>query len=143
MKLGFEERVLRPDGFYHLLLNGKKVGFNLDLRINYYRGMQLSTVETLKVTVDGMEIPSGLMMAQLNGKCFGTDELKQMYQEYWGIKDPMHLRIFNGGLPDGEHEVSVKLIFKSPYMKFTEGVYGLVDGSCSKRLTIAEGREFA
>lgn len=57
MKLGFEKRVLRSDGFYNLLLNGKQVGFNLDLRINYYRGLPLSSVQKIEVKVDGETIP--------------------------------------------------------------------------------------
>lgn len=53
MKFGFEKRVLREDGFYNIMLNGKQVGFNLDLRINYYRYLPLSSVHKIEVTVDG------------------------------------------------------------------------------------------
>ncbi len=49
MKLGFEDRVLREDGFYNILLNGKQVGFNVDLRINYYRGLPPLTVRRFPI----------------------------------------------------------------------------------------------
>ena len=143
MKLGFEERVLREDGFYNMLLDGKLQGFNLDLRINYYRGLPLSSVQKLELTVDGKKIPQGLIVVEVNGKMFTVEELPDLYAEYWGIKTPAHLHVYNGGLAEGEHEVSVHLELKSCYMAFAPGVYGMIDGSASKRMTLGEGREFA
>lgn len=141
MKLGFENRVLREDGFYNILLNGKQVGFNLDLRINYYRGLPLSSVQKIEVTVDGEKIPEHLMLFELNGKKFNISQLPDLYAEYWGVKTPAHLRIFNYGLKAGEHDVAVRIEYKSPYMSFAPGVYGMIDGSGSKRMTVGEGRE--
>lgn len=141
MKLGFEKRVVREDGFYNILLNGKQVGFNLDLRINYYRGLPLSSVQKLEVTVDGEKIPEYLMLFQLNEKCFTIKELPKLYREYWGIKTPAHLRIFNYGLEPGEHDVSVRLEFKSPYMEFAPGIYGMIDGSGNAKMVLGKARE--
>lgn len=141
MKLGFEKRVLREDGFYNILLNGKPVGFNLDLRINYYRGLPLSCVHKLEVTVDGERIPDYLMLFQLHEKCFTPGELSKMYREYWGIKTPAHLRIFNYGLRPGPHDVHVRLEFKSPYMEFAPGVYGMIDSSGQATMTLGKARE--
>ena len=141
IKNGFEKRVLREDGFYNILLNGKQVGFNVDLRINYYRGLPLSAVQKIELTVDGEEIPQNLMLANLNGKHFSVAQMKEMYMEYWGSKTPMHLHVFNYGLAPGEHKVEVRIEFKSPYMKFAPGVYGMVDGGAENTMIIGEGRE--
>ena len=143
MKLGFEKRVLREDGFYNILLNGKPVGFNLDLRINYYRGLPLSSVHKIEVTVDGEKIPEYLMLFQLHEKCFTLNELPKMYKEYWGIKTPAHLRIFNYGLEPGEHDVDVRIEYKSPYMEFAPGIYGMIDGSGHEKMILKEARELA
>ncbi len=141
MKLGFEDRVLREDGFYNILLNGKQVGFNVDLRINYYRGLPLSAVKKIEITVDGEKIPDYLVLAELNGKEFTVSQMKELYAEYWGIKTPMHVRVFNYGLAPGEHEVAVRIEYKSPYMEFAPGIYGMIDGSCKKTMVVGEGRE--
>ncbi len=141
MKLGFEDRVLREDGFYNVLLNGKQVGFNVDLRINYYRGLPLSAVKKIELTVDGEKIPDYLVLAELNGKEFTVPQMKELYAEYWGIKTPMHVRVFNYGLAPGEHEVAVRIEYKSPYMEFAPGIYGMIDGSCKKKMVVGEGRE--
>lgn len=142
IKCGFEDHVVREDGFYNILLNGKRVGFNLDLRINYYRGLPLSSVRTLEISIDDKKIPEQQIIVELNGKTFSVRQLKELYAEFWGIKTPMHLRVFNGGLEEGGHDVAATIIYQSPYMEFASGVYGQIDGSGSKRMKIGEGREF-
>lgn len=141
MKLGFEKRVLRQDGFYNLLLNGKQVGFNLDLRINYYRGLPLSSVQKIEVKVDGETIPQELMLLQLREKMFTMSELPNLYREYWGVKMPAHLRIFNYGLEPGEHDVEVRIEYKSPYMEFAPGIFGMIDGSGAAKMELQKARE--
>lgn len=141
MKLGFEDRVIREDGFYNIFLNKQKVGFNLDLRINYYRGLPLSSVQKIELTVDNEKIPEQLMLFEINGKRFTISELPKLYSEYWGIKTPAHLRVFNYGLAEGKHLIDVRIEYKSPYMAFAPGIYGMIDGSAKKEMIIGEGRE--
>lgn len=141
MKLGFEDRVIREDGFYNIALNGRIVGFNLDLRINYYRGLPLSSVQKIKLFVDGKEISSDLMLFNLNGKFFTIEQLPKLYAEYWGIKQAAHLRVYNGGLTEGVHDVDINIEYKSPYMSFGPGIYGMIDGSCHKKMAIGKARE--
>ncbi len=143
IKCGFEDRVLREDGFYPILLNQKKIGINLDLRINYYRGLPLSSVQEIRLKIDGNEIPSAKIMAELNGKVFPVGQLKELFAEYWGIKIPMHLKIMDYELKDGEHEVEVTVIHKSPYMSFAPGEYGMIDGSAIKKMKLGKGREIS
>ena len=141
IKCGFEDRVLREDGFYPILINGKSVGFNLDLRINYYRGLPVSSVEEIRLEIDGEEIPQDKILVSVNGKLFAIKQLKELYAEYWGIKTPMHLLIHDYRIEDGEHEVAVTVHHRSPYMKFGPNEYGMIDGSAKKVMKLGEGRE--
>ena len=141
IKCGFEDRVIQKDGFYPIILNGKKVGFNLDLRINYYRGLPLSSVQEITVKLDGTKIPDKDILVELNGKIHEIRQLKDLSAEYWGIKTPMHLRIYGYDLEDVEHDIEVTVIHRSPYMAFAPGEYGMIDGSASKRMRLGEGRD--
>ncbi len=141
MKLGFTERVLADEGFHNILLNGEKVGVNLDININYYRGLALSCIQKLKVKIDGKEIPQNLMVFALNEKKFPVDRLPELFEEYWGIKETAHLMIFNGGLEDGEHEVDLTLHLRNPYMQFGPGMYGAIDSSSKKTMMLKEAEE--
>ncbi len=141
VKTDFEERVLREEGFYNILLNGKQVGFNLDLRLNYYRGLPLSCVQKAEVTVDGEKIPDYLILAELNEKGFTISQMKEIYTEYWGIMTPMHLRIFNYGLEPGEHDVDVRIELKTPSGTPNGDECEMIDGSARKKMRIGDGRE--
>lgn len=141
IKCGFENRVLREDGFYPILINGKSVGFNLDLRINYYRGLPVSSVEEIRLKIDGNEISQEKILVSINEKLFSVKQLKELYAEYWGIKTPMHLLINDYQIEAGTHEVAVTVYHRSPYMKFGPNEYGMIDGSAKKVMKLGEGRE--
>lgn len=136
MKLPHEDKVLRPDALRELTLEGQTVGFTLDIGLNYYRGLPLSAVEELEVTVDGEAIPAGRMLFEYNEKLFMPEQLALAWTEFWGIKRDLHLRVYGDPLADGEHEVGVRLILRNVYMQFGPGAYGMVDGSATRTLTL-------
>ncbi len=141
MKLGFENRVINEERFFNLTLNNKKVGVNIGIALNYYRGLHLSCLQELKVKIDNQEIPSYLILFNLNGKKFNLNELKDMHQEYWGIKEIANLQIFNNGLEEGEHNIEIEMYLKTPYMQFAPGIYGAISSSAQKNLVLKEARE--
>lgn len=141
MKLGFVDQVIREDGFYNLTLDGRPVGVNLELGLNYYRGLAVSCIEKLEVSIDGQAVEPQLMLFCINGKKVPVDRLPQLFEEYWGIKRTANLQIFQGGLAGGEHELEVTLQLRNPYMKFAPLTYGGVDSSGKKRVTLKEARE--
>ena len=49
----YEKYFIQEDGFKNVMENGETVGFQLGLKITYYRGLFLSMVEGFDVTVDG------------------------------------------------------------------------------------------
>jgi len=138
MKLGFEERVLSNTDFRNIRLNGRVVGFNLGVFLNYYRGLPVSSIENLEVKVDDEAVPQHLVCAVVNEKKFSVEQLPSLHAEFWGIRKKVDLEIYNGGLESGEHEVELTLHLRNPYMRFAPRVYGMIDGSASKRMTLAE-----
>lgn len=141
MKLGSSHRVLREDGFYNVTLCGNQVAFNVDVRLNYYRGLPFSCLEKLELYVDGERIPDHLIMFSLNDKWLNYHKPGEALQEYWGIRTSAHLLVFNYGLPEGEHEVELVMEFRSPYMIFPDGDHGHIDSGCKKVMKIGERRE--
>jgi hypothetical protein len=139
MKLGFEDLVIDENNFYNLKINNKVVGFNLDLRLNYYRGLPVSCLEKLSVTVDGQVIPQHLMLFCINGKKFSMEQIPQLFAEYWGINTIAQLYVYNNGLEEGEHQVDIEMILRCPYMQFAPRIYGMIDSSCSKTMVLKEG----
>lgn len=136
MKLPHEDRVLRPDALRELTLNEKTVGFTLELGMNYYRGLPLSAIEEFEIAVDGQVVPADQVLVEFNEKLFLPEQLPLAWTEFWGIKRDLLVRVYNGGLADGEHEVAVRLILRNVYMQFGPGAYGMVDSSSTRTLTL-------
>lgn len=136
MKLPHEDKVLRPDALRELTLNGQTVGFTLEVGMNYYRGLPLSAIEEFSITVDGEPVPAEQVLVEFNEKLFMPHQLALAWTEFWGIKRDLHVRVYNGGLADGEHEVAVRLILRNVYMQFGPGAYGMVDSSSTRTLTL-------
>jgi Domain of unknown function (DUF6379) len=141
IKLGFENKVLCEKKFRNILLNGIQVGFNLGINLNYYRGLHVSCIEKLEVKIDDEVIPEHLILFCINGKKFSISQLKDLYAEFWGIRDTVNLEIYNNGLSEGEHDVELTLHFRSPYMKFAPRFYGTIDSSSRKRMILIPNKE--
>lgn len=120
-------------------VNGKKLGYQFDIRLSYYRGHFLSVIDEFAVTVDGESIPDEHIKFCLHGKEFGIAQLHDLTAEFWQITEPATIKIFApGGLEKGEHAVDVKLMFHSPYMPLSDTVYMPIDGCGQKNLKIED-----
>ncbi len=137
LKLGFDNRVLRQESFKNIYINGNKVGFNLGIKLNYYRGQHVSTIERLEVKIDEQPIPEHLILFCIHDKKFSLSQLKELFAEFWPLRTTVNLEIYNGGLPEGEHEVELTLELRIPYMKFAPRTYGSLDSSARKRMVLS------
>lgn len=138
MKLPYEDRVLRPDALHPLRLSSGIVGFTLDVRLNYYRGLPLSAVENLELSVDGVRVPDHLVLAGLREKIFPPGQVRLAFTEHWPVKGVLRLNVYNGGLEPGRHQVNLTLHLRNVYMQFAPGVWGMIDGSASRELVLQE-----
>ena len=136
LKLGFDKRVLRQESFKNLYLNDNKVGFNLGVRLNYYRGQHLSTIERLEVKVDGELIPQDLILFCINDKKFTIPQIKDLFAEFWAFRKTANLEIYNGGLSEGEHDIELILELRIPYMKFAPRTYGSLNSTVHQTMVL-------
>ena len=100
-------------------------------------------IDQFGIHVDGQEIPNEHIKFCINGKAFSPCEFDKCYTEFWQVTEPAAIRVFSpGGLSDGPHDISVTLMFRSPYMPIGPNhQYMPIDGSGSKTLFIHdEGR---
>ena len=137
MRINFTD-VVCDQSLKNIYANGKKVGYQFDIRLSYYRGHFLSVIDTFGVKVDGSEVPQEDIKFCLHGKEFGISQLHDLVSEFWLITEPATIKVFkDGGIAEGEHEIDVTLMFHSPYMPISENAYMPIDGCGKKRLTLS------
>ncbi len=138
LKLGFDNRVLSEKTFKNIYINNNPVGFNLGIKLNYYRGQHVSTIERLELSVDGQVIPQQQILFCINDKKFTISQLKDLFGEFWPLRATVNLEVYNGGLSAGEHEVDLALELRIPYMKFAPRTYGSLDSSARKKMVLTQ-----
>ncbi|GAB3098228.1 hypothetical protein GCM10027217_15240 [Pseudomaricurvus hydrocarbonicus] len=138
MRLGFDDRILSNKHFQPIALNDNTVGFNLGVYLNYYRGVAISCIDKLELSVNGKSVPEHFICVVINEKKFTVAQLKDLYSEFWGIRNKIDLEVYNGGLPPGEHDIELTLELRNPYMRFAPRVYGMFDSSAHKTMTLAQ-----
>ena len=138
LRLNFTD-VVRDHSLKSIYAGGRKVGYQFDVRLSYYRGHFLSTIDELSVKVDGNEIAGNDITSCLRGREYGLAQLHDLVDVFWPIIEPATIKIFaDGGLEEGEHKIDFHMIFRSPYMEIGKDTYMPVDSSGVKTLTLRE-----
>ena len=136
LRLNFVD-VVCDDSLKNFWANGKKIGYQFDVRLSYYRGHFLSTIDEIGVKVDGVDVPTENISLCLDGKEYGVAELHDLVNVFWPIIEPATIKVFQpGGLSEGGHEVEFTLYFRSPDMALSETEYQSIDSCGSKRLNV-------
>lgn len=113
---------------------GKKVGYCVNITINYYRGLPLSCVDEITLEVDGEKVDPASMYVQTRGREYPYLEiLKDDFPTdfYWIFGD--YLRVVvkkDGGIEQGRHHVKLTLGTRRSYTPTMVSV-------CEKELTFA------
>ena len=122
----FVTRVISDNG-----LTRTQAGFDLDIRLPWYRALPLSTISIGELKIDGQTVPADSIRFEANGVNYALNEIASRPEEWWFVLDSAYLHVSGTHLaPGSEHEVSVGVGIKPPYIP---GFYRLTE--CTKRLT--------
>ena len=92
-------------------------GFELDVHLNWYRALPLSSVSTVELAVNGEQIPRREITLSVNGSDYALDELADRWEEMWFVLDPATLRVARPLVRPGDAaEVSITLGNRVPYI---------------------------
>jgi Domain of unknown function (DUF6379) len=115
----YDAHILTDVGCRSIWEHGKKVGYCVNLTINYYRGLPLCCVDEIALEVDGQPIDPADMTVQLRGKEFPYLEiLKDDFPTdfYWMLGEYLRVVIKkDGGIGQGRHEVKLTLGTRRSY----------------------------
>jgi Domain of unknown function (DUF6379) len=104
----------------------------VEVRMPYYRGLGLSMVEAVDLTLDGTPIPAERTTFTVHGNTYTFAELPSVTDDRWEMGERAQLA-FETDLPlaPGAHDVAVAVRLRISYMPVPGG------GRDRKRLTLA------
>ena len=113
-----ERDLIQSVGFRNVRESGRITGFQLRLRIPSYRGMTASLIDGVAVRVgDIVDVAPDVPLWTLQGKTYTLQELWDGDGVRWPLEEAAIVTVpFEGGLPDGVHEVSVELRLRMSYI---------------------------
>ncbi|MFD7292947.1 DUF6379 domain-containing protein [Streptomyces sp. NPDC059897] len=125
----FDQYIVCEDGFR--TRDDGRPGGRVEVRMPYYRGLFLSMVEAVDLTVDGTPIPPERTTFTVHGATYALAQLPEVTDDRWEMGEQAVLAFESDEpLAPGEHEVAVSVRLRISYMPVPGG------GSDRKRLTL-------
>jgi hypothetical protein len=94
-------------------------GFAFDVKLGYYRGLGLSMVEALDVTVDGKPVPRNAVRFDEGPGPLTLDQMETAFDRRWCFGSPATLTVeWPGGLAAGKHAITLQQRLRISYMPF-------------------------
>lgn len=114
----FDNYVFIPNSGRNVVEDTRTVGFQVDTLITYYRGIPLSMIHDVELEVDGETVPKDELVISPGGsEWFTLDEATTVTSVRWEYGTPLTVRwLTDGGLPAGEHEVTLRLKIRVAYI---------------------------
>ena len=112
-----EKQVIQSVGFRNLYQDGKAVGFQLKIRLPYYRGVFLSQIKPGNLTVDGEVFTKDQVLWRINGEDYTAQQMRQDWKTHWHPLEPATLIVKKeGGLAQGYHDIQYGFYCTHSYM---------------------------
>ncbi|MET8468767.1 DUF6379 domain-containing protein [Streptomyces sp. NPDC006422] len=125
----FDQYIVCEDGFR--ARDDGRPGGRVEVRMPYYRGLFLSMVEAVDLTVDGTPVPAERTTFTVHGATYGFAELPGITDDRWEMGERAVLAFeTDQPLAPGEHDIAVSVRLRISYMPVPGG------GSDRKRLTL-------
>ncbi len=113
----YDNYMIVGEEFRNVAAGGEKTGFQIGMRLCYYRGIVLSLIGTIALKVDGEEIAQDAMTVTVGGKTFPLSELENQPVAKWEFGEVGILNVKKpGGLPPGEHKLELREHLKISYV---------------------------
>ncbi len=115
----YDKYLIVGEEFKNVVVNGEVIGFQLGMRLPYYRGVVLSLVGMTDLTVDGETFSAEQMTVTLNGQVYECSELENEPTAKWEFGEIGTLTVRKpGGLVPGKHIVELAQHMKISYVPF-------------------------
>jgi hypothetical protein len=113
----YEKYMICTRDFKNVSRGGQVPGFQLKIRINYYRGCYLSMIDTVRLVVDGEEFTPDKMTLSVGTQTYTFEQLAMATEARWFFGDPATLTVQKaGGLRPGMHTVRLGLFIRNSYI---------------------------
>ena len=115
----FEKYMIVEDNLKNVVENGLTKGFEFGARLPYYRGVCLSMVEEIEVSLDGEVLPQDRVDITVHNNTYNLQQRENETEDRWEMGEVATLIVHKeGGLSAGKHELGLKINIRIGYLPF-------------------------
>lgn len=115
----FDHHIICREGLRNVTEKGEIIGFSFQARLPYYRGLGLSMVEDLAVTINGEKMERQTIRFALRDREWTLDELETVYDDRWNFGEKATITVLKpGGLGQGKHRIELAEQLRISYLPF-------------------------
>ncbi len=108
--------VILTRGFKNVVEGSNATGYQLKIRIPYYRGTFLSLVDFLSLEVDGRGVDDSALKIEVAGRPYTLAQMMEADDIRWAFTEPATLLVRHpGGLAPGSHTIRVGVVIRKSY----------------------------
>ncbi|KAB7672106.1 DUF6379 domain-containing protein [Bacillus sp. B1-b2] len=112
----FEKYLISEKTFHNVESTGEIIGYNVGLRIPYYRGITLSCVNEINLTINGVSISHDDMTVMVETGSFPYRELSTVINNRWEMTEEAVIFVnAPGGLEAKEHIIEAFVSLRISY----------------------------
>jgi hypothetical protein len=113
-------------------------GYEIRVRLNWYRSLPLSCIEKVALSLDGQPVAADALRFGINGHSYRLDELPELVEEFWFVQDSAKLIVQQPGkvIRGKAHSLDVEIALRFPYIAIGPGKY-LVNTTTSAATQVA------
>ena len=123
----FDKYLICPYGLRNVISEtGNMEGFEMKIRIPYYRGVPLSVIDEIKIEVSGGVGGPGKTYANedirftVSSGSYMMSEMSTVADRRWNFDEDATLKVSApGGLLYYDHQIEIWITIRAPYGKFT------------------------
>jgi Domain of unknown function (DUF6379) len=110
----FEKYMILPE-----MAKNTEKGFQFGARLPYYRGISLSMVEEIVVSIDGETVPKNEVLLEVDGRKYNLEERQNASENRWEMGEVAIISVNKlGGISKGEHTLGLLFNLRIGYMPF-------------------------
>ena len=114
-----DNKMICTDLFENVVEDGETIGFAFLGRLPYYRGLGLSMIEDIAVSVDGEKIDRDQIRFSVRGRSWTLDEMESEYGDRWNFGEKAKITALKpGGLAPGKHKIEFAVRMRVSYLPF-------------------------
>lgn len=99
-------------------LQREEGGFSFLGRLPYYRGLGLSMIEDILVSVDGEAIAREAIRFYVRGRTYTLDDMETVYDDRWNFGEQARILALGRELAAGDHAITFAVRMRVSYLPF-------------------------